>query len=210
MPDMMPKKRTDIFRESRLFDLYKRLAAVPDHYWWRLRGSPGVKVSHLVKQRAIREYAKKFNLQTLVETGTNLGQMINAMKGTFREIYSVELDDWRCEMARRKFARHPHVHVLHGDSGVVLRELVPKLTGPCLFWLDGHCWDITSPVKAELDAIFSHPEADHVLLIDDARWFDGRTEYPTLEELREQVAQRYPGRVVEVRDDIIRIHRPQS
>jgi hypothetical protein len=44
-----------------------------------------------------------------------------------------------------------------------------------------------------------------VILIDDARWFDGRTQYPTIQELRAGVEREYPGHVVEVKDDIIRI-----
>jgi hypothetical protein len=52
--------------------------------------------------------------------------------------------------------------------------------------------------------------AGHVLLIDDARWFDGRAQYPTLEELRAKTALEYPGRITEVKDDIIRIYIPQN
>jgi hypothetical protein len=45
----------------------------------------------------------------------------------------------------------------------------------------------------------------NVILIDDARWFDGRTQYPTMEQLRAGVARDYPGHEVELKDDIIRI-----
>jgi hypothetical protein len=50
----------------------------------------------------------------------------------------------------------------------------------------------------------------HVLLIDDALCFDGRTDFPTMEQLREKAAREYPGRVVEVKADIIRIYTPQE
>jgi len=99
---------------------------------------------------------------------------------------------------------------LQGDSAKVLPQLLPALKEPCLFWLDGHDFDISTPVKQELDAIYEHPVRGHVLLIDDARWFDGRTQYPTLEQLREKTDRVYPSRTVEVKDDIIRIYDPQN
>lgn len=99
--------------------------------------------------------------------------------------------------------------MLQGDSGKVLPQLLPALKEPCLFWLDAHDYDISSPVKQELDAIYSHPVRGHVLLIDDAR-FDGRTDYPTMEQLREKTSREYSGSVVEVKDDIIRIYIPRK
>ena len=169
-----------------------------------------MKAPHLTKQRAIERYAREYGLHVLIETGTNYGHMIYVNKDRFREIYSIELDPWRAESARRKFANRPNIHVLEGDSGTVLPKVIPALKEPCLFWLDGHDFDISSPIKQELDAIYKQSPYDHVLLIDDARWFDGRTDYPTMEELRGKVSREYPGRTVEVRDDIIRIYKPRK
>jgi hypothetical protein len=205
----MSSKLRQAFRNSALFHWYKKLSAPGEYAWWKLRGSPGVKAPHLTKQRAIERYAGEHGLHVLVETGTNYGHMIYVNKNKFREIYSIELDPWRAESARRKFAAHSNIHVLEGDSGTVLPKVIPALNEPCLFWLDGHDFDISSPIKLELDAIYKQSPYDHVLLIDDARWFDGRTDYPTMEELREKVAREYPGRVVEVTDDIIRIYKPR-
>jgi len=198
------------FRNSALFHWYKKLSAPGEYAWWKMRGSPGLKAPHLTKQRTIEQYARDYNLGVLVETGTNYGHMIYVNKDRFREIYSIELDPWRAESARRKFAGRPNIHVLEGDSGAVLPKVIPALKEPCLFWLDGHDFDISSPIKQELDAIYHQSPYDHVLLIDDARWFDGRTDYPTMEELQEKVSREYPGRTVEVRDDIIRIYKPRK
>jgi hypothetical protein len=199
-----------IFRESMLFHWYKNISAPIEYALWRLKGSPGPKVPHLMKQRVIQEYARKFNLAVLIETGTNHAHMIYAQKPHFREIYSIELDEWRAESARSKFANRPNIHILQGDSGEVLPKLLPAIKEPCLFWLDGHDFDISTPVKKELDALFKHPIRDHVLLVDDARWFDGRSDYPTLEELWQEVARAYPGHTMEVKDDIIRICKTQQ
>jgi hypothetical protein len=205
----MASKLGKAFRNSALFHWYKNVSAPTEYVLWRLKGSPGPKVPHLVKQRVIQEYAREFNLPVLIETGTNYAHMIYVQQDHFREIYSIELDEWRAESARRKFAGRPSIHVLQGDSGEVLPKLLPAITEPCLFWLDGHDFDISTPVKKELDALFKHAIQDHVLLIDDARWFDGRTDYPTIEQLRDKVAREYPGHLLEVKDDIIRIHRPK-
>lgn len=200
------RRLRDRFRETRLFDSYKRFSAVGEFLFWKLRGSPGPKVPHFVKQQAVRQYARRFGLKVLVETGTNFGQMIHATRDMFHTIYSIELDDWRYELARKKFASSPQIHLLHGDSGQVLPQLIQTVSEPCLFWLDGHDGDVSAPIRIELEAVLQHPVGDHVLLIDDARWFDGRGDYPTLEELRQRVMARYPSGTLELRDDIIRIY----
>ena len=198
------------FRDSILFDPYKKIAFYGEYYWWRLRGRPEPKVPHLVKQRALTEFARKFNLQVMVETGTNLGNMINVQRNRFHEIYSIELDDWLAARAKRKFAQFPHIHLYHGDSGEILPKIVPQLREPALFWLDAHWGDISAPIRQELECIYRHPIRNHVLLIDDARWFDGRGDYLSVDELREHAAREYPGSVVEVKDDIIRIYKPKG
>ena len=196
------------FRDSALFDPYKRVAIQGEYLWWRLRGSPGPRVPHLVKQRVIRQFAAQHNLRVFVETGTNLGNMLNAQKNNFREIYSVEMNEWLANRAKRKFGQLPHVHLYQGDSGKVLPQIMAELKEPCLFWLDAHWGDSSAAIKEELQAVFRHSIKTHVLLIDDARWFDGRTDYPTLDQMREIASRDYPGSVLEVADDIIRIYKP--
>jgi hypothetical protein len=203
-------KLRQVFRESSLFHLYKSISARGEYASWKLRAVPGAGAPHLVKQRTIAEFARKFNLRVLVETGVNFAHMLYVNQNRFREIYSIELDGRRAESARRKFAKRANIHVLQGDSGKVLPQLLPALKEPCLFWLDAHDYDISSPVKQELDAIYSHAVRGHVLLIDDARWFDGRTDYPTMDQLREKTGREYPGSVVDVKDDIIRIYLPRK
>jgi hypothetical protein len=195
------------FRDSFLFDPYKKIAIRGEYVWWRLRGSPGPKVPHLVKQRAIAQFAREYNLRVLVETGTNLGNMLSAQKGRFREIHSIELNEWLASRAKHKFRNQPNIHLHQGDSGKLLLRILEHLNEPCLFWLDAHWGDDSAAIKQELESIYRHRIRDHVLLIDDARWFDGRTDYLTIEELREHAAREYPGSAVEVKDDVIRIYK---
>ena len=66
------------------YGVYKSLGHYPDYWYWKLRGQP-VRSPHLLKQRTVREYAEKYRLRTMVETGTYYGEMVAAMKNRFDE-----------------------------------------------------------------------------------------------------------------------------
>lgn len=169
---------------------------------------------HSVKQAAVKEYAARFSLDTLIETGTYLGAMVGATKDTFKHIYSIELDRALYRRARKKYARYSHISLFHGDSGQILPQILAGITHPCLFWLDAHHsgvltarGDLASPVMLEISHILNHPVADHVILIDDAHAFVGQDGYPPIAGLQNVIAARRPGWALRVKDDIIRIHK---
>ena len=173
---------------------------------------------HLVKQSVVKEYAQRFSLETLVETGTYLGFMVRSTKDTFQQIYSIELQEALFRRAKLKFSKFNQVTILQGDSGEVLPKLLESLNEPCLFWLDAHHSSgaafetgrgkLLTPVSSELEHILSHPKASgHVILIDDAREFTGENDYPTINGLKDLVFRIKPDFTLEVQDDIIRIHR---
>ena len=102
--------------------------------------------------------------------------------------------------------------ILQGDSAIVLPTLLESLHVPTLFWLDGHysagntaLGSMETPISAEIDAILIHPVRGHVILIDDARNFDGSHDYPSLVALKQSVMERSPKASFSVRDDVIRI-----
>jgi hypothetical protein len=168
---------------------------------------------HTMKQMAVKAYAAKYGANVFVETGTYLGEMLDAVKYSFKKLYSIELSPDLYERTAKKFARHKHITVLEGDSSTVLPEILNQIYEPCLFWLDAHYsegitvrGDKETPILGELERIFSHPIEGHIILIDDARFFTGQNDYPALEELRELVLSRYPHFIFDVKDDIIRIH----
>ncbi len=101
--------------------------------------------------------------------------------------------------------------LLQGDSATLLPGVLESLDGPALFWLDGHYMGGESgrgtedtPVIAEMTALFAHPVRGHVVLIDDARLFDGTGGYPRLDEFTRWVQKQRPGTNVTVDGDIIR------
>ena len=62
-----------------------------------------------------------------------------------------------------------------------------------------------TPVMEELIQIIQHPVKDHVILIDDARLFNGKDDYPTKQQVSEFVKQRLPNHSFSIKKDIIRI-----
>jgi hypothetical protein len=178
---------------------------------WRSRGSPAPPPPE-VKHATIREYSKKFGLEILIETGTLFGDTIAATRRHFSDIYSIELSPELHARAKQRFANDPNVHLLLGDSGEVLKDILAEILRPPLFWLDAHYsggptvrGKEDTPIVQELETILAL-SPDCVALIDDARLFDGANSYPTLAELKQRVAARAPHLVVEVKDDIIRLH----
>jgi len=169
--------------------------------------SPG----HVVKQKAIKEYQRRYHSDILVETGTYLGEMVLAQMKNFKIIYSIELDKQLWKDAAKKFSKYSNIHILRGDSGQVLKSVVPKLEEKSIFWLDGHySGGITAkgekecPIFEELDAILKS-KINHVVLIDDARLFNGQRDYPTIKSLSNSILKKKPNSTIEIKDDIIRI-----
>src|SRR6185369_3710483 len=125
-------------------------------------------------EELIRDYAKSFNTQILIETGTYLGDMVHAMKKSFSRIISFELDHNLAKQAQARFANDHHIQIIQGDSGKLLSDYLANINEPCLFWLDGHYsggitakGTLETPIKNELTVILKHPVDSHVILIDD-------------------------------------------
>lgn len=104
---------------------------------WEKDGHP-VPPPHAIKQQNLLFYAHKYNLKVLIETGTYLGEMIEAMSSHFDRIYSIELSEYLHAKARRRFKDKPNVKLIHGDSGTELKNVLATIRQPSLFWLDGH------------------------------------------------------------------------
>jgi hypothetical protein len=165
-----------------------------------------------VKQDVLRAYAEEYGLRILVETGTYFGDTVEALKGLFGRIYTIEISPALCAYARKRFRGCPHVKVLEGDSGSVLGGVMPEVDEPCLFWLDGHfSGGITArgerdtPINQELEHILGAPDLGHVIVIDDARCFGTDPSYPTLGELVRFVKERRPDVEIVTENDSIRI-----
>lgn len=180
---------------------------------WKLKGAP-LPPPHEYKQQVIIGYSNQFHLKTLVETGTFMGFMIDVMRYRFSKIFSIELDQKLYENATVRFASAKHIEILQGDSSAVLGTLLKRINEPSLFWLDGHYsegitakGELNTPIIGELKHILTDTVKDHVVLIDDARCFNGKDDYPTIEYLEKYVEELRPDLFFNVENDIIRIHK---
>jgi len=177
------------------------------------RGNP----PHAVKQDYVRKYAKEFDARILVETGTYLGQMIYAMKDDFEALVSIELSEELHGNAVRLFKRYRNVKIVQGDSGKILLSVLEGIHQTCLFWLDGHSsegitkkGESSTPIVGEIGFIKEHATRngiEHVILIDDARNFNGTDDYPRIDVFENLVKALFPDYAFEIHDDIIAIHK---
>jgi len=178
---------------------------------WVRAGRP-VPPPHAAKQRLVRAKASSLGLRVFVETGTFRGDMVEAMRRQCRTIVSIELDDARFEAACARFAGRDGVTILHGDSALLLPDVIAGLEEPALFWLDGHYsgpgtsrGESDTPILTELAHVLGSDEPGHAILVDDARLFDGTRDYPGLADLERHVRELRPDVSFVVRDDVIEI-----
>ena len=193
-----------------VYTAFKQLGHYPDYWYWKVRGEPR-RIPHLLKQRAVLEYARKYGLTTLVETGTYYGEMIAAVrKPSTKSTRSSWIRDWRSSRSSASAGTHG-VEIIEGDSQKVVPELLVRINESCLWWLDaGYCgWtgEIGNPNRlgSELYSILSDRRFPHVVLMDDADGVNGEGGSPTLAELIASIQANYPDRQVEVVRNIIRI-----
>jgi len=189
-------------------DLIRR---TPECIRWLQSGASGFAPAP-IKRWVIATYLRRYGFRQFVETGTHLGDTL-AQVARDRQIQctSIELADSYYLEAVRRFSTYPNVRLLHGDSGILLPQLVAELKQPALFWLDGHYsggttakGQLETPISVELRAILNAPISGHIILIDDVRCFDGTHDYPYLDQLLRDVRQ--DGHyTIEVSADIARL-----
>jgi len=180
---------------------------------WQRQGIGGA-MPNYGKQQTVIEYIKRFKPQVFIETGTYKGKMVYAVMPYIDNIYTIELSEFHFERAQNRFAGYPNIHIIKGQSGHILPEILKDISKPCLFWLDAHFSggstakaETNTPIMQELKCILNHTMAEnHILLIDDARLFVGDNNYPTLETLEHFILDAHPAWIFEVKDDIIRTH----
>ncbi|MEK7607406.1 MAG: hypothetical protein AAB484_00570 [Patescibacteria group bacterium] len=160
--------------------------------------------------KIILSYRERFNPNIFIETGTYKGDVLNLVKKSFDEIYSIELGEKLYKKALQRFRKDKHIKLFLGDSGIVLSKILVDVNESVLFWLDAHyskadtvCGDIPTPIEKELEIIFSHKIKNHVILIDDARCFTGNDGYPTVETISNLANMN--GYSCEVKDDKFRL-----
>jgi hypothetical protein len=175
--------------------------------------------SYDFKRAQIKKCKDQFGVDVLVETGTFIGDTVEHFKTIFKKVYSIELAEELAAKAKRRFESDRNVTIIQGDSSEVLDKLIDQINEPILFWLDGHYSSEfylgdeyiktgrgkkDTPVEEELKLIFRN-KLNHVILIDDARLFQGINDYPSIPELKKLVKSFKRNYSVKVDNDIIYI-----
>lgn len=169
-------------------------------------------MTHEQRREVLRDYGKRFGLRVFIETGTAGGDTPAALLDDFDRLYTIEIGDAPYAAAVARFAGS-RVRCLHGDSGALLPKVLIEVGDtPALIWMDGHyCGgdrgDKDTPILEELEAVFAGV-VPHVVLIDDARLFEGMSHYgehdwPHVDQVRRMATEH--GYHYEVADDIIRL-----
>jgi hypothetical protein len=211
-------KRVKTFLECRTFlgsvARLRRNKRMEQQYARWVKAGSVLPMPHLGKRKVVLEYAARYKPEVFIETGTYTGHMVYGVLNEFREIHSIELDLKLAEKAKIRFEGYRHIHIVQGDSGQVLPEILKTISEPCLFWLDAHYsmgltaqGDLDTPIIQELQCVLSREGSEHdILLIDDARSYTGKGDYPDLKSLEKFILGIRPDWIFEVKDDIIRAH----
>jgi hypothetical protein len=139
-----------------------------------VEGSPAPP-PHPVKMATIGLYQKLSGYKIFVETGTLVGETVEAASKLFNECHSIELSEKHHNIARERLIGKKNVTLHLGSSDEILPKLLKKISQPAVIWLDAHhSGDDTAgegmdPLKAELETLLKHVKKKHIVLVDDAR-----------------------------------------
>lgn len=181
---------------------------------WHLHGRPAPP-PHIIKRREILALQRAHGVRVLVETGTCFGDMVDFARRHFDRVFSIEIDEQLHRRAAGLFAGDSRVELLLGDSAVALPALLERdelQRQPLLYWLDGHySGGVTgrggkdTPVAEELAAVLARDNPGDIILIDDARCFDGTNDYPALDDLVAALRLQRPNMDVRIEHDMIKV-----
>lgn len=112
-----------------------------------------------------------------LETGTHYGQTIFACEPHFEKLYTIELDKSIFQNVSSQY-KGDKISFLCGDSALVLKDVLPELNKPAIFFLDGH-WSgggtgkgqKDCPLVEEITDIYNLFQNEGIIIIDDYRLF---------------------------------------
>jgi hypothetical protein len=181
-------------------------------------------IPDMIEKREVIEYYRSvFQPRLFIETGTFFGDTIEHFKNKFDSIVSIELDEKLANKAIKRFEAAQNIQIVQGDSTFKLPALIANISGTVLFWLDGHYssefyvntefirtakGETNTPIEKELDIILQSTTLVPIILIDDARLFNGKEDYPSLAAIKRQIKSYKKDFSIIVQKDIIQVIPP--
>ena len=119
-------------------------------------------------------------IDIFIETGTNYGNTILGMYQYFRELHTIEIkeDIYNNVVNRTRGYGIQNIQFYLGDSAIVLSEILKKISGPAVFFLDGHYshgdtgrGTSDTPLLDELKNINESHNKNSIIIIDDYNMF---------------------------------------
>ena len=167
-------------------------------------------------------YAAKYKISSLLETGTHVGQtcLYALCSRYFTTILSVELSDTYFEWLEQNFAEsctssgvdisRVNVSLWHGDSRDKMPEMLSALHETAVVWLDAHDsggdTSPTTPLIDELNMLAGHSIKDHVIMIDDIKacyHTDTSSPWPHIDDVVSLIRDINPGYVITIKYGIL-------
>ena len=118
-----------------------------------------------------------FSIEMFVETGTFRGKTSRWAAGIFSDVITIENSRELFESSKETLRNYKNIQLLFGSSPFQLSKVISGIKKPALFWLDAHwCGGSTygeedpCPLLDEI-RIVKQSGYDHILMIDDARFF---------------------------------------
>lgn len=132
----------------------------------------------------------KYLNRIFIETGSNYGDGIQqALDEGFKVVFSIEIDKEKYDHCVERFKDNENVHLILGDSKMILDTILMMINEPVTFWLDAHIGNKKSPVMHELEILRNHRIKSHTILIDDLRDWKVRFCGFDTEKLKRQITK---------------------
>lgn len=163
----------------------------------------------------VLKFKAKANIKNFIETGTYKGGTAFWAAENFENVITIEIDPEISKATASRSDCPKNIQFLVGNSKDVLPQAVKTLKGRSLFWLDGHWCNVSEfgkedecPILDEIHAI-AHLQ-DAIILIDDARAFQGPLPpphnselWPRVDEIIVLLKKLFPNHFCTISDDVI-------
>lgn len=98
------------------------------------------------------EIKSRFNIQTVIETGTNYGDTTEWLCWAFPQVRTIEIDEGYHAIAQARLSIYKNCEAILGDSSKILGKVLSGCQPPLLVFLDAH-WNKHNPLIDELGQI---------------------------------------------------------